>query len=94
MLDKWFIVENYACNKYYSVSYELEGSYTPRNVKGVLISLACEKITLLCEGGMFVIPLKDVKYIQPSTPRIEAFCQNYQKVLKQLLEIKENNNGH
>ena len=86
MLDKWLVFEDYVCNKYYSVSYEIEGSYTPRSVKGVLISLACKKTTLLCEHGMFVIPLKDVKYIQPAIPKIELFSEKYQEVLKQLLD--------
>lgn len=92
MIDKWYIFEDYVCNKYYSVSYELEGSYIPRNVKGVLISLACGKITMLCESGMFAIPLKDVTYIQPSKPKMEFFGKEYQEVLKKLLDIKEDIN--
>ena len=48
MIDKWYIFENYACNKYYSISYEFEGSGMPRNVKGVLISLACGNVIFLC----------------------------------------------
>ena len=87
MLDKWFVFEDYVCNKYYSVSYEIEGSYMPRTVKGVLISLVHGKVTLLCEHGMFVIPLKDVKYMQPATPKIELFGKKHQEVLKKLLDI-------
>lgn len=92
MIDKWYIFENYACNKYYSISYEFEGSGMPRNAKGVLISLACGNVIVLCENGMFVIPLKDIKNIQPSKPKMESFGKEYQEVLKQLLDIKEDMN--
>ena len=92
MINKWYIFENYACNKYYSISYELEGSYMPRSVQGVLISLVCGKVTMLCENGMFVIPLKDITYIKPSKPNMESFGKEYQEVLKNLLDIKEDMN--
>lgn len=92
MIDKWDIFENYVCYKYYSVSYELEGSYMLRNMKGILISLRCGKVTMLCESGMFAIPFIDVKYIQPSKPKMESFGKDYQEVLKKLLGLKEDIN--
>lgn len=53
---------------------------------------ACGKVTMLCESGMFAIPLKDVKYMQPSKPKMKLFDKKYQEVLKKLLDIKEDMN--
>ena len=92
MIDKWYIFEKYACNKYYSILYEFEGSYMSRNVKGVLMSLARGKATILCESGMFVIPLKCITHMQPSNPKMELFGEEYREVLKILLDIKEDMN--
>lgn len=92
MMDKWYKAEIYACYKYYSVSYEIEGSYMPRTIKGVLLSLACGKATLLTENGVWMIALKDINYMQPSVPKMEIFSAEYRVMLKELLDIKEDIN--
>jgi hypothetical protein len=89
MMDKWHKAEYYACYKYYSVSYEIEGSYMPRTIKGVLLSLALGKATMLTENGVWIIPLKDIKYMQPSVPKMEIYSKEYQVILRELIGTKE-----
>lgn len=91
MIDKWYMAEDYACYKYYSVSYEIEGTYISRTVRGVLLALACGKVALLTENGISMIPLRDVKYMQPSKPKMEMFEKEYQEILKKLLDVSEGN---
>lgn len=92
MMDKWYKAEYYACYKYYSVSYEIEGSYMPRTIKGVLLSLALGKATMLTENGVWIIPLKDIKYMQPSVPKMEIYSKEYQVILRELIGTKEDMN--
>ena len=83
-MDKWMEYENYACDKYYHVVFEKEGSYVQKCVSGILVSLLGGNITLLTDEGMWIIKLKEVAFMRPAKPKMETLSEEYQRILNKL----------
>ena len=83
-VNQWMEYENYACDKYYHVVFEKEGSYVQKRISGILASLGGGSVTLLSEEGMWIIKLKEVVFMRPAKPNMETLSEEYKQILNKL----------
>ena len=83
-MTQWMEYENYACDKYYHVVFEKEGSYVQKRISGILISLFGGNITLLSDEGMWIIKLKEVVFMRPAKPNMETLSEEYKNILNSI----------
>lgn len=83
-MKQWMEYENYACDKYYVVVFEREGTFVQKSITGILLSLGGGGVTLLSDDGMWFVKMKDVVFMKPAKPKIETLSPEYRQILSKI----------
>ena len=78
-LDKAF---EYACGKYYSITYDREHCGYEQRVEGFLLNYAGGNIVLLSDKGIYHIKYKDIIFMRPVDPRMDKLSSEFKELIE------------